>query len=82
LPTSISNLQLTNAGFKIRPTRSPRITRRHRKKFSSEGLFGLAKRLYGADEMPYRSTPMNQIAGLMIGIAMELSLLARHGVAA
>jgi len=48
------------------------------KRFASEGLFGLAKRLYGADKMPYRSTKMNQIAGLMIGIVMDLALLARQ----
>jgi len=53
-----------------------------KKRFASEGLFGLAKRLYGADEMPYRSEPMNHIAGLMIGIAMDLALLARHGATA
>ncbi len=50
-----------------------------KKRFASERWFGLAKRLHGADKMPYRSTPMNQIAGLMIGIVMNLTLLARHG---
>jgi transposase len=49
-----------------------------KKRFASEGWFGLAERLYGADKMPYRSTPMNQVAGLMIGIAMNLALLTRH----
>jgi hypothetical protein len=53
-----------------------------KKRFASEGLFGLARRLYGADKMPYRSEPMNHIAGLMIGIAMDLALLARHGATA
>jgi transposase len=47
------------------------------KRFASEGLFGLAKRLHGADKMPYRSTEMNQTAGLMIGIVMNLMLLTR-----
>jgi transposase len=50
-----------------------------KKRFASEGLFGLAVRLHGADKMPYRSEPMNQIAGLMMGITMNLALLARHG---
>jgi hypothetical protein len=49
-----------------------------KKRFASEGWFGLAERLYGADKMPYRSTAMNHVAGLMIGIAMNLVLLARH----
>lgn len=47
-------------------------------RFASEGLFGLAKRLHGADKMPYRSTEMNQIAGLMIGIVMDVALLTRQ----
>ena len=53
-----------------------------KKRFASEGLFGLAVRLHGADKMPYRSDPMNQIAGLMIGITMNLALLTRHGATA
>jgi transposase len=53
-----------------------------KKRFASEGLFGLAVRLHGADKMPYRSEPMNHIAGLMIGITMNLALLARHGTSA
>ncbi|MBL7183674.1 MAG: transposase [Anaerolineae bacterium] len=53
-----------------------------KKRFASEGLFGLAVRLHGADKMPYRSDPMNQIAGLMMGITMNLALLARHGASA
>ena len=48
------------------------------KRFASEGLFGLARRLYGADKMPYRSLPMNTIAGLMIGTVMNLAVLARE----
>jgi hypothetical protein len=31
-----------------------------------------------ADKMPYRSTEMNQIAGLMIGTVMDLALLTRQ----
>jgi hypothetical protein len=53
-----------------------------KKRFASEGLFGLARRLHGADKMPYRSDPMNQIAGLMMGITMNLALLTRHGASA
>jgi len=49
------------------------------KRFASEGLFGLAKRLHRAHKMPYRSTDMNHIAGLMIAMLMNLSLLARRG---
>jgi transposase len=47
-----------------------------RQRFASEGLFGLAVRLHGAEKMPYRSTAMNHIAGLMMGIVMDLALLA------
>jgi len=60
-------------------TRTEAYKKAQKKRFASEGWFGLAKRLHGADKMPYRSTPMNQIAGLMIGIVMDLALLARHG---
>ena len=31
-----------------------------------------------SEKMPYRSEPMNQIAGLMIGIVMDLGILARQ----
>ena len=48
-------------------------------RFASEGLFGLAVRLHGATEMPYRSPAMNRLAGLMTGIVMDLTLLARRG---
>jgi len=34
--------------------------------------------LYGAEKMPYRSESMNQIARLMIAIAIDLGILARH----
>jgi len=51
----------------------------HQRRFASEGWFGLAVRVHGATKMPYRSTPMNRIAGLMIGITMDLTLLARRG---
>lgn len=49
-----------------------------RRRFVSEGLFGLARRLYGADKMPYRSIAMNQIAGLLIGSVMNWAVLARR----
>jgi transposase len=48
------------------------------KRFASEGLFGLAKRLHGAEKAPYRSQPMNLIFGLLIGMAMNLAVLTRH----
>jgi hypothetical protein len=48
------------------------------RRFVSEGLFGLARRLHGAEKMPYRSTAMNQIAGLLIGCVMNWTLLARR----
>jgi transposase len=49
------------------------------KRFASEGLFGLARRLYGAEKMPYRSLAMNMIAGLLMGTVMNLAVLARQG---
>ena len=49
-----------------------------KKRFASEGLFGLAARLHGADKMPYRSQAMNHIAGLIIGTAMNLAVLVRQ----
>jgi transposase len=49
------------------------------RRFASEGYFGLAKRLHGADKMPYRSEAMNEIAGVLIAICMDLAILARHG---
>ena len=63
-------------------THTPAYREAQKQRFVSEGLFGLAKRLHGADKMPYRSTPMNQMAGLMVGIAMNLVLLARPPVRA
>jgi len=60
-------------------TRTQEYKAAQKKRFASEGWFGLAVRLYGAAKMPYRSQPMNQIAGLMTGIAMNLTLLMRHG---
>lgn len=60
-------------------TRTQEYKEAQRKRFASEGWFGLAVRLHGAAKMPYRSTTMNRIAGLMIGIAMDLTLLARRG---
>jgi len=59
-------------------TRTEAYKEAQRKRFASEGLFGLARRLHGAEKMPYRSEPMNQIAGLMIGIVMNLGILARQ----
>jgi hypothetical protein len=53
-----------------------------KKRFASEGLFGLAVRLHGADKMPYRSQPMNRIAGLLIGTAMNLAVLTRQATLA
>jgi hypothetical protein len=53
--------------------------RAQKRRFAFEGWFGLAKRLHQADKMPYRSAFMNQMAGLMIGISMNLVLLARQG---
>jgi hypothetical protein len=50
-------------------------------RFASEGLFGLARRLYGFDKMPYRSAPMNQLAGVLLGTVMNLALLARRSSA-
>lgn len=59
-------------------TRTKAYKAAQKRRFSFEGSFGLAKRLHGADKMPYRSAPMNQMAGLMIGISMNLVLLARQ----
>lgn len=63
-------------------TRTDEYKEAQKMRFASEGLFGLAVRLHGADKMPYRSEPMNHIAGLMMGITMNLALLARHGAPA
>jgi len=60
-------------------THTPVYKAAQSKRFASEGLFGLAKRLHRAHKMPYRSTDMNHIAGLMIAMLMNLSLLARRG---
>jgi hypothetical protein len=60
-------------------TRTPEYKAAQRQRFASEGWFGLAVRLHGATKMPYRSTPMNRIAGLLIGIALDVTLLARRG---
>jgi hypothetical protein len=48
------------------------------RRFASEGLFGLARRLHGADKMPYRNLAMNRIAGILIGTAIDLAILAKH----
>jgi hypothetical protein len=59
-------------------TRTQAYKEAQRKRFASEGLFGLASRLHGADKMPYRSEAMNHIAGIMIAVAIDLAILARH----
>ena len=48
-------------------------------RFAREGLFGLARRLHHGWQMPYRSRPMNRVAGLMIGFVMNTLTLIRHG---
>ena len=63
-------------------TRTEAYKEIQKKRFASEGLFGLATRLHGADKMPYRSQPMNRIAGLLIGTAMNLAVLVRHATSA
>jgi len=63
-------------------TRTEDYKKAQKRRFASEGLFGLAERLFRADKMPYRSEPMNHVAGLLIGTAMNLTLLARHGATA
>jgi hypothetical protein len=47
-------------------------------RFTAEGRFGLAKMNHRGARAPYRSDDMNQIAGLMIAIIMNLRILARH----
>lgn len=59
-------------------TQTEAYKKAQKKRFASEGLFGLASRLHGADKMPYRSHPMNHIAGLLIGTAMNLAVLLRQ----
>lgn len=63
-------------------TRTKDYKNAQKRRFASEGLFGLAERLHGADKMPYCSESMNRIAGLLIGTAMNMTLLARHGATA
>jgi hypothetical protein len=50
----------------------------HKKRFISEGRFGLAKMNHNGARAPYRSDKMNHIAGLMIAIVMDYRILARH----
>ncbi len=59
-------------------TRTQEYKEAQARRFASEGYFGLAKRLHGADKMPYRSKAMNEIAGVLIAICMDLAILARH----
>jgi transposase len=47
-------------------------------RFAREGLFGLARRLHHGRDMPYRSQPMNLVAGLMIGFVMNTLTLTRR----
>lgn len=49
-----------------------------RARFTTEGRFGLAKTNHHGARAPYRSDDMNQIAGLMIAIVMNLRILARR----
>jgi transposase len=60
-------------------TRTEEYKEAQAKRFASEGYFGLAKRLYGANKMPYRSEAMNETAGVLIAICMDLAVLVRHG---
>lgn len=60
-------------------TRTPEYKEAQAKRFASEGYFGLAKRVYNADKMPYRSQAMNERAGVLIAVCMNLAILARHG---
>lgn len=46
-------------------------------RFAREGLFGLARRLHHGQVMPYRSQPMNHVAGLLMGTVMNLLVLSR-----
>jgi transposase len=59
-------------------TRTPAYKKAQQQRFASEGLFGLAERLHRAKKAPYRSQPMNQIAGLLVGITLNLATLLRH----
>lgn len=59
-------------------TRTEEYKEAQAKRFASEGYFGLAKRLYSADKMPYRSEAKNEIAGVLIATCMDLAILARH----
>jgi len=47
-------------------------------RFVTEGRFGLAKMNHHGDRAPYRSDEMNQIAGLIIAVVMDLRILARQ----
>jgi transposase len=49
-----------------------------KKRFISEGRFGLAKQNHKGARAPYRSETMNSIAAIMIGITMNLRILSRH----
>jgi transposase len=49
-----------------------------KKRFVSEGRFGLAKQNHKGARAPYRSETMNTIAAIMIGITMNLRILSWH----
>ena len=51
-----------------------------RKRFVSEGRFGLAKTNHRAKRLPYRSERMNRLAALMIASVMNWRILARLAV--
>ena len=59
-------------------TQTPAYKQAQKQRFASEGLFGLAERLHRAKKAPYRSQPMNHIAGLLVGITLNLATLLRH----
>jgi transposase len=59
-------------------TKTEAYKQAQRKRFASEGLFGLAERLHQAKKAPYRSQPMNWIAALLTVTAMNLAVLNRH----
>ena len=49
-----------------------------KKRFVSEGRFGLAKQNHKGARAPYRSETMNTIAAIMIGITMNPRILSWH----
>lgn len=53
-----------------------------RKRFVSEGRFGLAKTTHRGSRLPYRSENMNRLAALIIASVMNWRILARLAVVA